>query len=302
MNTHRVAVVGSANLDMVFRTNNLPRPGETVLGGVFATHPGGKGANQACAIAKLGGAVSLVGCVGDDPNGAVMVSALQEFGVDVAHLRVLPGVPTGTAAVVVDSSGMNQIVVAPGANEHVTPSQVESALAQLEPRVVVCQLEVPLDAVQAAAQLSRLILNPAPARDLPDDLLASTYILTPNETEAQSLTGVAPLDPDSAKRAAEILLARGVEHVVITLGSQGCFWATAGESRHFQAKPVLAVDTTAAGDAFTGALALFIAQDRDIADAIEFAACVGALAVTRHGAMESMPTWDELQAFVGTLA
>lgn len=231
-----------------------------------------------------------------------MVSALQEFGVDVAHLRFLPGVPTGTAAVVVDSAGMNQIVVAPGANEHVTPRQVESALAQLEPRVVVCQLEVPLDAVQAAAQRSRLILNPAPARDLPDDLLASTYILTPNETEAQSLTGVAPIDPDSAKRAAEILLARGVEHVVITLGSQGCFWATAGESRHFQAKPVLAVDTTAAGDAFTGALALFIAQDRDIAEAIEFAACVGALAVTRHGAMESIPTWDELHAFVGTLA
>jgi len=302
MSSQAVAVVGSANLDMVFRIPQLPQPGQTLLGGSFSTHPGGKGANQACAIAKLGGRVSFVGCIGNDANGAALKQAMFTAGVQTDHLRTLENVASGTAVILVDENGLNQIVVAAGANEHVTPEHVRNALQNSDPSVVLCQLEIPLAAVEEAARFGKFMLNPAPACALPNSILASTFVLTPNETEAANLTGIEPLDPSSTESAARKLLDRGVANVVITLGDRGCYWASATESHHFPAYPVRAVDTTAAGDAFSGALAHFIAQGSDLPQAIEKANAVAAIATTRHGAMESMPTFAEFEAFRGTIA
>lgn len=302
MTSQAVAVVGSANLDMVFRVPHLPQPGQTLLGGSFSTHPGGKGANQACAIAKLNGQVSFVGCVGNDANGAALKQALLTAGVGTEFLQVRDEFASGTAVILVDEDGRNQIVVAAGANEQVTPVHVRNALQSSDPSVVLCQLEIPLAAVVEASRFGQFILNPAPACELPDSILASTFVLTPNETEAESLTGIEPVDSASTEAAARALLGRGVANVVITLGGRGCYWASAFGSRHFPACPVQAVDTTAAGDAFSGALAHFIAQGSDLTQAIEKASRVAALATTKHGAMESMPTHAEFEAFEGTMA
>lgn len=301
MSKSAVAVVGSANLDMVFGTPRLPVAGETILGGTFAMHPGGKGANQACAIGRLGGDVKFVGCVGRDANGDALVGCLNQCGVDTAHVVILDSVPSGVAAVVVSEEGANQIVVAPGANSCVTPSQVTTALAAIAPAVVLCQLEVPLDAVAACASHGQFVLNPAPACVIPASTLANVKVLTPNETEAEILTGIKVTDTESASKASLILLDRGVEHVIVTLGANGCYWQSAAGGQHFAARSVRAVDTTAAGDAFSGSLSFFLASGRDIANSIELAGCVAALSTTKHGAMESMPTMAELTQFAGTL-
>lgn len=296
-----IAVVGSANLDMVFGTPRLPVAGETILGGTFAMHPGGKGANQACAIGRLGGDVKFVGCVGRDSNGDALLGCLRECGVDTSRVMVLDGVPSGVAAVIVSEAGSNQIVVAPGANSCVSPSQVASALAEISPAVVLCQLEVPLDAVAACAHHGYFVLNPAPACEIPDSTLANVKILTPNETEAEILTGIKVVDIDTAAKASQKLLDTGVEHVIVTLGANGCYWHSAGGGRHFPARVVRAVDTTAAGDAFSGSLSYFLASGREIANSIELAGCVAALSTTKHGAMESMPSMPELTEFASNL-
>lgn len=295
-----VLVVGSANMDLVFGTRRMPAPGETVLGLSFATHPGGKGANQAVAIGRLGGEVSFAGCVGSDAFGAELRAGLVAASVGVEHLGVWEG-PSGTAGIFVDDEGRNMIVVAPGANDAVSPARVDAALGALDPDVALAQLEVPLPPVEAASRAKRFILNPAPARPLPDSLLAGCFALTPNESELRALTGIEATDEDACRAAAHRLLDRGVQNVVATLGDRGCYWASAEGERHFPAPPVAAVDTTAAGDAFNGALALFVAEGRDLANALALANCVGALSVTRRGAQASMPDRNELRRFAGDL-
>lgn len=293
-----VLVVGSANLDLVFSCDRFPQPGETLLGGTFATHPGGKGANQAVAAGRLGGEVYFCGCVGDDPYGGTLRSSLEGAGVDLAHLQSTTH-PTGTACILVDAQGNNEIVVAPGSNSDVSSVQVEQALAACGPAVVLAQLEIPLDAVTAASRAEFFILNPAPAQRLPDSLLAACTILTPNESELAGLTGMTVESEAEVQEAAQFLLAKGVQNVIVTLGAKGCLWVSRDGARRFPSRRVEAVDTTAAGDAFNGALAHFLAQGASIADAIPRASAFAALSVTRRGAQESMPSREEFEDFYG---
>ncbi len=296
-----VLVVGSANLDLVFRTPRLPRPGETLLGGRFSTHPGGKGANQAVAIGRLSGDCAFVGCVGSDSFGETLKMSLQAAGVDTAWLRVIGEVPTGTAMIMVDEAGMNSIVVASGANFEVQADDVLKAVSTAKAGVVLAQLEIPLAAIEAAATAERFILNPAPARELPDALLQRCYAITPNETELEALTGIHPVDDESCVKAGSRLLDSGVENVVITLGARGSFHVGRSGGTHYPSPAIRAVDTTAAGDAFNGALAHFLAEGRRLSEAIGLANSVGALSATREGAQESMPTLAELKTFVPLL-
>jgi ribokinase len=298
-----VLVIGSYNTDLVIRCSRLPVPGETILGGTFAQHHGGKGANQAVAAARLAtaGQVHFVAKVGDDEFGRQALTQLRAEGVNTTDVRVVPGQPSGVALInVATITGENSISVAAGANEHLCPADVEAALAAAAPgTVVVLQLETPLPTVlhaarQAAARGLRVVLNPAPAQPLPTGLGADLYALTPNETEAETLTGVRVTDATTADRAAESLHAVGISRVVITLGAQGAYWSDDTGAALVAAPAVLAVDTTAAGDCFTGALAVALAEDLALPAAVAFACRAAALAVTRPGVQASLPTRAEL--------
>jgi len=295
----RVMVVGSANLDMVFQTQRFPNPGETLLGGEFASHPGGKGANQAVAVGKLGGEVSFVGCIGSDAFGDVLRDSLVQAGVDVTHLLRHPTTPSGCAGIVVDAAGSNQIIVAPGANMELTAAQVHAALAQNTDSSVLVQLEIPMAAVKAAATRGRLFLNPAPAQSLDDELLAKTFAITPNETETELLTGIRPQNPETCRSAAKALFDKGVQNVVLTLGEKGCFWMSDKGELYVPALEANAIDTVAAGDAFNGALAWFYSETGDLPNALVRANQVTALSVTKRGAQSSMPTREELEQRFG---
>lgn len=301
MSTPLVAVVGSTNLDLVFVSSALPRPGETLLGGDFATHPGGKGGNQAVAIAKLGGQVTFVGCIGQDANGNVLRASLESAGVQTNSLVVDESKPSGTAAILVDDEGRNMIVVAPGSNRSLSPEHVRQAYARQKPTVALAQLEIHLDTVLAAAEANLFVLNPAPACELPDSLLAKCFVITPNETETESLTGINPSDDERCQAASCALLEKGVKNVVITLGDRGSYWATPAGGKHFAPPTVKAIDTTAAGDAFSGSLAWFLAEGRDLPNAIALANCVGALSTTKSGAQASMPDVEDLKRLAGSL-
>lgn len=292
---HPVWVVGSANLDFVFSTPRFPKVGETILGGVFASCPGGKGANQAVAIGKLGGAVSFIGCVGADAFGDVLETSLKSAGVDTRWLKRAEGAATGCASIVVDEAGSNQIIVASGANLSLSPDDVDSALRATDPVIVLCQLEVPIETVEAASRYGKFILNPAPAQPLSEDLLSRCYAITPNETEMELLTGIQPSDIPSCRAAANQLLARGVKNVVITLGERGSFWKSTTDERLTPARKVHVVDTVAAGDAFNGALAWCLSRDIDWPTSLDTASAVASLSVSRSGAQDSMPTLAELQ-------
>lgn len=297
----KVLVIGSANLDLVVQTPRFPHPGETLLGGVFSTHPGGKGANQAVAAARLGDGVAFAGCIGSDSFAGVLTASLESAGAELSHLRHTAS-PTGIASILVDAAGANTIVVAPGANYDVTTEHVREALEVLQPTVVLSQLEIPLEAVVEASRHPRFILNPAPARRLPDELLANCHLITPNETETMELTGVAPIDEASCARASRELFARGVQNVIITLGEQGCYYACPSGGRIFPAPKVEPIDTTAAGDAFNGALAHFLADGLDFDQAIPPASVYAALSTTHPGAQESMPTREAFDAFRSSLS
>jgi ribokinase len=298
-----VLVIGSYNTDLVMSCPRLPVPGETILGGTFAQHHGGKGANQAVAAARLAaaGQVQFVAKVGDDEFGRQALTQLRAEGVDITWVSVAPGQPSGVALInVATATGENSISVATGANEHLRPADLDAALAAAAPgTVVVLQLEIPLPTVlhaarQAAARGLRVVLNPAPAQPLPAGLGADLYVLTPNETEAQTLTGVRVTDAATATLAAERLHAAGFGRIVITLGAQGAYWSDDTGAALVAAPAVPAVDTTGAGDCFTGALAVALAEDHALPDAVAFACRAAALAVTRHGAQASLPTRAEL--------
>ena len=304
MKKQGILVVGSANMDLVASAARFPAPGETVLGAGFGIYPGGKGANQAVCAAKLGGDVLFLGKIGDDLFGEKLSRGLKENGVRLDRLLVAGDAPTGTALIAVDGNGENEIIVVPGSNMELLPADVRRARPAFDAvRVLLLQLEIPLATVTAAAEIAHargavVVLNPAPARPLPPKLLALVDYLTPNETELGQLSGLPVTGIPAAVRAARALLARGVKNVVVTLGEQGALFVDGTSSRRFPARRVNPVDTTGAGDAFNGALALAIADGRPVGDAIPFANAAAALSVTRRGAQSSMPTMREVRRFL----
>ncbi|MDX3802721.1 ribokinase [Streptomyces sp. AK04-3B] len=299
MYDYDLLVVGSANADLVIDVERRPGAGETVLGGDLTVHPGGKGANQAVAAARLGARTALLARVGDDAHGRLLLDSQRAAGVDTAGVLV-GGAPTGVALITVDPSGDNSIVVSPGANGRLTPEDVRAAADLVHAsRVVSAQLEIPLETVvEVAASLepgSLFVLNPSPPRPLPAVLLAACDTLIVNEHEAKVLLGEDRPggDPEDWART---LLARGPKSVVVTLGSQGALVATAEGVARIASVKVDAVDTTGAGDSFTAALAWKLGTGSSLTEAAAYAARVGAAAVTRRGAQESFPTADEVEA------
>jgi ribokinase len=296
MHGYDLLVVGSANADLVIGVDRRPAAGETVLGSDLVTHPGGKGANQAVAAARLGARTALLARVGDDAHGRLLGDSLRAAGVDTTGI-LTGGAPTGVALITVDPSGDNSIVVSPGANGRLTPADVRAAgnLFQAS-RVVSAQLEIPLETVvevvRSLAPGSRLVLNPSPPRPLPTEVLAACDPLIVNEHEAEVIAGTDL--GDSPEDWARALLALGPRSVVITLGAGGALVATASGSTHIPSVKVEAVDTTGAGDAFTAALAWRLGLGEPPAEAAAYAARVGAVAVTRPGAQESFPTAEEV--------
>jgi len=302
-NARSIVVAGSLNADLVVGVPRFPRPGETLAGTGFAQFPGGKGANQAYAAARLGGAVRLVGQVGQDDLGTWLLDHLASARVDVRAVGRDPGVSTGLAIITVDATGQNSIVLVPGANgtfvsDHLATAGIEWGST----RVLLLQLEIPLETVLAAARAARaagslVLLDPAPARDVPDELLALSDYVTPNESELGSLTGGGTVDgEDDLVRRAQALRARGAGGVIVKWGERGA--VLVGERiHHWPAHRVRAVDTTAAGDAFNGALAVGLADGHSIEDAGRMASAAAALSVTRQGAQTSMPTLEEVRAF-----
>ncbi|WP_431782289.1 ribokinase [Streptomyces chumphonensis] len=299
-----VLVVGSANADLITVVERHPAPGETVLGSDLAVHPGGKGANQAVAAARLGARAGLLARVGDDAHGRLLAASLADAGVDTGPV-LTGGAPTGVALIAVDGRGDNTIVVSPGANGRLTPADVADARAVLASAAVVSlQLEIPSESVAAAVRAAvaagtRVVLNPSPPAPLPPDVLAACDPLVVNEHEARALlrspTGGAPAaEPADAAGRAEALRRRGPRSVVVTLGAAGALVCGPQGTEHVPAPAVEAVDATGAGDAFTGALAWRLALGEDLASAVRFAVRVGAASVTRPGAQSSYPAADAL--------
>jgi len=304
MKKNGIVVVGSANMDMVMSVGRYPYPGETVFGKGFGMFPGGKGGNQAVAAAKLGGRVVFIGKTGKDFFAEKLIKSMRTDGVDLKGLLRDPGAPTGTAMIVVDKSGQNEIVVISGSNMNLTPSDIDGKRKVFSSaKVTLLGLEIPLRTVIRSAEIAKsyehmVILNPAPARKLPVSLLKRADIITPNETEAGMLSGIKVKNRHSAVGAAKKLLGGGVKAVIITLGEKGALLVTGEREKFFPAVKVKAVDTTAAGDAFNGALAFSMAKDNNLDEGIRFACAVAAFSVTRKGAQNSMPTAGELRRFM----
>jgi ribokinase len=300
-------VIGSANRDMTMALPRLPRPGETVAGGTLLVDHGGKGANQAVAARRLGADVRMIGCVGQDSGGAEIREGLARLGIGVEGLVGVPEASTGTALILVDPGGQNQIGVALGANDRLTVEVArahEASIAWAD--VLVCQLETPLPVVRWSLERARhhgvtTVLNPAPVCALPDELLALVDFLTPNEPEAEALSGVRVDGVETAREAAEHLLARGAGRVIVTLGGEGALACDGEAALHFPAFPVTVVDTTAAGDAFNGALAVGIAAGGSIEQIIPLASAAAAITCTKRGAQGSLPRRSEVEAFLQAL-
>lgn len=307
----RVVVVGSLNMDLVVRTPRHPRPGETLFGSDFATFPGGKGANQAVAAARLGAQVALIGRVGGDGFGASLTAGLQADGIDTTHVTVDDGAPTGIALIAVDQAGENTIIVASGANMRVATGDIDAATAMIaDAAVLAMPLETPLATVRRAVALAKrhntpVIVNAAPAQPLDRDLLAAIDILIVNETElalvanptALGLTAKVSDDHDDIEHAVRRLQSVGCRRVIATLGEAGCLVAAGEVWRSLPGHRVAVVDTTAAGDAFVGAVATAIAAGEDTFAAAEWGNAAGALAVTKAGAQPSLPTRAEFDRF-----
>jgi ribokinase len=296
-------VVGSLNMDLRIETPRLPVPGETLLGSRFSTDSGGKGANQAVAAARLGGAVHMLGRVGRDTHGEALTQSLRQDGVDVAAVGLDEVQATGTAAIFLMPDGENSIIVIPGANHALTPALVQAEAARLQQAgVVVAQLECPLESVRAALQIAHAaggltLLNAAPAQPLDDALLACVRWLIVNEVEAAMLSGLPVDTPAQAEAAAQALRRRGPEHVVVSLGSAGLLHVGPDGASAQPAPRVQAVDTTGAGDTLVGALAAGLAEGWPVPEALQRAQCAAALAVTRIGTQSAMPTRAQVEAF-----
>jgi ribokinase len=299
----KVVVVGSSNTDLVVRCPQIPVPGETVLGRDFMTLGGGKGANQAVAAALLGAEVTFVGCTGDDAFGHQRRRQLESFGIDTRYMRSISAVPSGVALITVADNGENAIVVAAGANAHVSPEDVEAALPALQQaEIVLVQCEIPVPTVVYALKRAKqlgctTLFNPAPAVPLPNDLLKFVDVLVPNEIEAARHAGAHCLGGSTPEETADALRKLGARNIIITLGSRGCMLMESERAVHLPAPDVDVVDTTAAGDTFCGALAFGIGVGRSLKDAAETALAAASLSVTKVGALDSMPTSEELRVF-----
>ncbi len=308
MKRRSIAVVGSSNTDMVIRIDRIPRPGETVLGGEFVTAAGGKGANQAVAAARAGGAVTLVACVGRDSLGDLAIAGFERDGINVDHVARDRTAPSGVALIFVARTGENSIAVASGANARLDPAQVRQASRAIAASdILLTQLETPLESVRLALGIAhragvRTILNPAPARYLPRSLLKLVSVITPNEHEAELLTGVKVDGERAAAKAADKLLRQGVQTVALTLGPHGAFVATRDGHWLVPGFKVKAVDTTAAGDIFNGSLAVGLAEGMPLLKAVGFANAGAAISVTRLGAQPSAPTRREVARFLQSRA
>ena len=299
-----IVVIGSSNTDMIVQTPHIPKPGETILGGTFNTAAGGKGANQAVACARAGGRVTFVARVGNDMFGKQALTGFKQDGIDVKYVTRDDSAPSGVALIIVDDTGENSIAVASGANGNLSVSDVEDAAESIRKAgIVLMQLETPIETIEAAADLAakngvQVILNPAPAQSLSDALLKQISILTPNETEAEMLTGIGVQNEADAARAAQALVDKGVTSVIITLGAAGAFVhseAFAGMVPGFKVNPV---DTTAAGDTFNGILAVALAEGKTLTEAVTFAHAAAALSVTKLGAQPSAPDRCSIEAFL----
>ena len=304
--TKPIVVIGSINFDLVSATERIPVPGETVVGSTFQTFPGGKGANQAVAASRLGTEVAMIGKLGTDSFGRELKAGLEQAGVNTDAIGFVEG-SSGVAQIITDAQGNNSITVVPGANAQLLPRDIQANVDLIRNAgAVLAQLEIPLPTVEAVGELCAqysvpFILDPAPARALPDALVENVTWLTPNETETCSLLhqGFEQLPDDALEAAASALLARGCQNVILKLGARGCYVALSdGRRKRWPSYPVRAVDTTAAGDAFNGALAVRLLGDKDPLSAVEWASAVAAISVTRHGAQPSMPTAKDVEHFL----
>ncbi|QLB17570.1 ribokinase [Mannheimia varigena] len=300
----KLTVLGSINADHVISVPYFAKPGETLTGHSYHIAYGGKGANQAVAAARLGAKVSFIGCIGNDDIGRAMKTAFVQDGIDVGAIKTIDNQMTGIAMIQVAESGENSIVISAGANGHLDESVVaETKSAISEADCLLMQLETPLPAIIQAAQIAKqhgtkVVLNPAPARALPDELLGLLDMITPNETEAEILTGVKVVDEATASQAAEVFHQKGIETVLITLGSKGVFVSENGSGNIVAGFRVQAVDTTAAGDTFNGALVTAMLEDKPFGEAIRFAHAAAAISVTRKGAQPSIPSRQETLDFL----
>ncbi|MFQ5657652.1 MAG: ribokinase [Candidatus Methylomirabilales bacterium] len=300
-----IVVVGSANLDFTVQVDRLPKPGETILGRNLLISFGGKGANQAVAARRAGATVVFVGKVGEDQHGEEIRRHLDVVGIGGDGLLSDARCSTGVAFILVEPEGRNQIVVVPGCNYRLTPEEIEARDHLLAGEILLLQLETPLETILSALRRGkqkgmRTVLNPAPATPLPDEFFSLVDLLTPNETEVSSLTGV-PVERRGPEEAGAQLLEMGCGNVIITLGADGALWVSKNGARHFPAFSVRAVDSTAAGDAFNGALAAALAEGKPLEEAIPFANAAGALATTRRGAQESVPDRSEIITFLSSV-
>ena len=297
-----IIVVGSLNADLVVRVPRFPQPGETISGEDLSIIPGGKGANQAVAAARQGTSVSMLGRVGNDSFGPELVNNLKQNHVDTSHVQIDKTSSTGTATIIVDSNGQNVIVLSPGGNGKVVPADMNE-VAFSDYQILLLQLEIPLETVLSAARRAkesglRILLNPAPARSLPDELISMTDFILPNEGELSLLTGQAVNDISSAEKAAKVLLARGAQNVIVTLGAKGALIVSMEQVTHVNTYQVDVVDTTAAGDAFIGGFASALLQNKSLEEAVHYSCACGALAATKFGAQPSLPTQEEVEKFL----
>ena len=299
-----ICVIGSLNMDLVVNVDTMPKPGQTIIGSNFKEVPGGKGANQAVAMARLNGNVSMIGKVGEDGFGQTLINSLKNDKVDTTYIQTSKGA-TGVALITVDKNAQNSIVVSPGANFEVKEDDIDNNIEAIKNSdIVVLQLETPLNTIKYALNKAKelnkyTILNPAPAVKLDDEIIKNVDLLTPNETELEIISGVSIETEEDIQKAAQIMIEKGVKELIVTLGSKGSLYINKEKSMFKKAYKVEAVDTTAAGDSYTGALAVALSQDKNIEDAMDVASKVGALSVLKEGAQSSLPTLEDVKNFRG---
>lgn len=297
-----ICVIGSLNMDLVVNVDNMPKKGQTIIGNSFKEVPGGKGANQAVAIAKLNGSVKMVGKVGNDGFGQTLINALDKDNVNTDYIKT-DDISTGVALITVDKNAENSIVVAPGANYKLKEEDIDECIDAIKTSdIVVVQLETPINTIKYALKKAKelgkyTILNPAPAVKLEDEIIKNVDLLTPNETELEILSGVKINNEDDIQIASKVMIEKGVKELIVTLGSKGSLYINKENYKFKKAYKVDAIDTTAAGDSYTGALAVALSQDKNIEEAMDFASKVGALCVMKEGAQISLPTLKDVENF-----